>query len=120
MLQDSGQLARRGGHGGAGELECSFCGKHQKQLRILIAAAPDACICDGCVDRVRTVLAAPGSTVSTPLAAIRRVSDEGRDVCCSFCGKDHHGVEAMAAAADTRICSECLDLCVEVVADCPA
>jgi ATP-dependent Clp protease ATP-binding subunit ClpX len=66
---------------------------------------------------VHTVLAAPDTPVSTPAAIIRRVSDDGRDQWCSFCGKSQHRVEAMAAAGEVRICTECLDLCDEVIAD---
>lgn len=103
-------------HAGAGELVCSFCGQHQKQVRQLIAG-PDAYICDGCVDRVHTVLATPGTTVSTPAATIRRVRAADREVACSFCGKSRHRVEAMAAAGETRVCNACVDLCDEIIAE---
>jgi len=110
----------RGGQAGSGELlSCSFCGKHQKQVKKLIAG-PDAYICDRCTDRVHTVLAAGGQTASTPAATIRRVSDEGRDELCSFCGKRRDRVEAMAAAGQARICNECLNLCDEIITDTPA
>jgi hypothetical protein len=109
----------RGGQAGSCELlSCSFCGKHQKQVKKLIAG-PDAYICDRCIDRVHTVLAAVGKTASTPTATIRRVSDEGRDESCSFCGKRRDRVEAMAAAGEARICNECLDLCDEIITDTP-
>jgi hypothetical protein len=103
-------------HAGSGQLLCSFCGKHQKQVKKLIAG-PDTYICDRCIGRVRTVLATVGKTANTPTATIRRVSDDGRDEWCSFCGKSHLQVEAMAAAGDARICNECLDLCDEIVSD---
>ena len=112
-----GSRSWRGGWAGSGELlSCSFCGKYQKQVKKLIAG-PDAYICDRCVDRVHTVLAAVGKTASTPIATIRQLSDEARDECCSFCGKGRHLVEAMAAAGDSRICNECLDLCDEIISD---
>jgi hypothetical protein len=111
-----GSRSWRGGRAGAGELlSCSFCGKQQKKVRKLIAG-PDARICDGCAGRVHTVLAAPGTTVSTQIGAIEQVSDEARE-SCSFCGKRRYQVEAMAAARDARICNECLDLCDEIVSD---
>jgi ClpX C4-type zinc finger len=111
-----GSRSWRSVHAGVGELMCSFCGRHQKQVRKLIAG-PDTFICDRCVEHVHTVLATPGTTVSTQVATIRQVSDADRDEWCSFCGKSHHRVEAMAAAANVRICTECLDLCDEVVVD---
>jgi hypothetical protein len=112
-----GSRSWRGGRAGSGELlSCSFCGKHQKKVKKLIAG-PDTYICDRCIDRVHTVLAAAGKTVSTPIAVIRQVSDEARDGWCSFCGKGRHQVAAMAAAGDARICDKCLDLCDEIVSD---
>jgi len=115
-----GSRSWRGGQAGSGELlSCSFCGQHQKQVKVLIAG-PDGYICDRCIDRVRAVLATAGPTASTPTATIRQVSDESRNTCCGFCGKDRHQVEAMAAAGDALICNQCLDLCEEIVSDSPA
>lgn len=112
-----GSRSWRGGRAGPGELlSCSFCGKNQKQVKKLIAG-PNAYICDRCIDRVHTVLAAPGNAASTPIATIRQASDQARDRWCSFCGKDRHQVEAMAAAGNARICNGCLDLCDEIISD---
>jgi ClpX C4-type zinc finger len=112
-----GSRSWRGGRVDTGELlSCSFCGKHQKQVKKLIAG-PGVFICDRCIDRVHTVLAATGKTASTPLATIQRVSDENREEQCSFCGKRRHQVEAMAAVGEARICNECLGLCDEIVSD---
>jgi hypothetical protein len=112
-----GSRSWRGGRAGSGELlSCSFCGKNQKQVKKLIAG-PNVYICDRCIDRVHTVLAAPGNTASTPIATIRQASDQARDGWCSFCRKDRHQVEAMAAAGNARICNGCLDLCAEIISD---
>ena len=80
-------------------------------------AGPGVFICDGCIDRVHTVLAATEKTVSTRIGTIQRVINENREERCSFCGKRRHRVEAMAAAGGARICNECLDLCDEIVSD---
>jgi hypothetical protein len=112
-----GSRSWRGGRAGTGELlSCSFCGKHQKQVKKLIAG-PGVFICDGCIDRVHTVLAATDKTASTPIATIQHVSGESREAQCSFCGKRRHQVEAMAATSEARICNECLGLCDEIVSD---
>jgi len=112
-----GSRSWRGGQAGSGELlSCSFCGQHHKQVKKLIAG-PAARICDRCIGRVHTVLAAAGQPASPPVGAIRQVSDAGRDESCSFCGKRRHQVEAMAAAGDARICNECLDLCDEILSE---
>jgi hypothetical protein len=114
-----GSRSWRGGRAGSGELlSCSFCGKHQKQVKKLIAG-PGVYICDGCIDRVHTVLASADKAVSTPIATIRQVSDELGDGSCSFCGKGRYRVEAMATTGDARICNECVDLCDEIVSDEP-
>ena len=95
-------------------LSYSFCGKSQKQVKKLIAG-PSAYICDGCMRRVHTVLAAHGRTVSTPIARTEQVGDEPGAGQCSFCGKPRYRVAAMASAGTTRICNECLALCDEIV-----
>lgn len=109
-----GSRSWRSSHARSGDLCCSFCGKHQKQVKTLIAG-PDTYICDRCVGRAHSVLATDGKAASTPTATIRRVSDQGHEEWCSFCGKNHRQVQAMAAAAAGRICNECLDLCDEVI-----
>jgi len=109
----------RGGRAGSAELlSCSFCGKHQKQVKKLIAG-PHAYICDVCVDRVHSVLGSAGKTASTPINSIHQVSLEARDTRCSFCAKARHQVEVMAAAGDARICGECVALCDEIISDEP-
>lgn len=111
-----GSRSWRGGRAGSGELlSCSFCGKHQKQVKKLIAG-PHAYICNRCIGRAHTVLAAVGKTASTPVAAFRQVSAEAREEC-SFCGKGRYRVEAMAAAGAARVCNECLDLCDEIISE---
>jgi ATP-dependent protease Clp ATPase subunit len=99
-------------------LSCSFCGKSQKRVKVLIGGTA-AYICDGCVSRAHAVIAEPGRTASTPIAAIQVVNDEAGTQQCSFCGKRRQQVAAMASAADTRVCSECLELCDEIVSEVP-
>jgi ClpX C4-type zinc finger len=111
-----GSRSWRGGRAGAPELTCSFCGKYQKQVEKLIAG-PGVYVCDGCIGRVHSVLAAAGKTVSTRVATIQQVSDEVGAGSCSFCGKARHRVESMAAAGDARICNECVELCDEITSE---
>jgi ATP-dependent protease Clp ATPase subunit len=112
-------MALDSGRAGSGELvSCSFCGNDQRHAKKLIVG-PDARICDRCIDRVHTVLAAAGATASTPIATIRPVGDEADGRRCSFCGKGRYQVEAMTAAGDVRICNECLDLCDEIISEEP-
>ena len=102
-------------------LSCSFCGKHRKKARWM--RTPHVYICSDCMDRVHTVLAATHKTASTPIATIQYVSDDNREVRCSFCARHRYQVDAMAAAVrldtsikrgagragrEARICNRCL------------
>ena len=85
----------------------------------MLIGVPPAYICDGCVTSAHAVIAEPGRTAGPPIAAIQPVSDEAGARQCSFCGKRRPQVAAMAPAADTRVCSECLELCDEIVREVP-
>ena len=112
-----GSRSWRKGRAGSGVLlSCSFCGKHQKQIKKLIAG-PSVYICNECIDRVHAVLAATGKTTSTPIATIGQVSDADRAERCSFCGKRRHQVAAMASTGYAEICNECIELCDEIISE---
>jgi hypothetical protein len=98
-----------------GTLACSFCGKAQKQAGKLIAG-PDARICDQCVATADQVIAT-GETAATPLSAVKSIGADLPAIKCSFCGKTREQVPGIAAAAHGTICSECLLLCNEIVAE---
>jgi hypothetical protein len=99
-------------------LKCSFCGKPQKEVRKLIAG-PEVCICNQCVERADRVIAT-GEPAATPLSAMTSVGDHNKynaPVKCSFCGKRPHQVTGLATGAGFVICSECLALCHEIIAE---
>jgi len=105
-------------------LACSFCGKPQKEVRKLIAG-PHVYICDGCIALADTVIGS-GNAASTALGTINAVPEQLIRIRCSFCGKDRSqapGLAAMPAGAGRKtpefaaVCSECLDLCDEIIAD---
>jgi ClpX C4-type zinc finger len=50
-------------------------------------------------------------------AAIKPVGADVTRAQCSFCGKRRHQVSGMALAAEGAICSECLALCLEIIAE---
>jgi ATP-dependent Clp protease ATP-binding subunit ClpC len=85
-------------------------------------------------DRVMELLAEPGMADPGPGRAMasgppdapgaplvqatheRRLRDKPhRSIKCSFCGKDHTQVEKIIAGPGVFICSECVDLCVEII-----
>jgi len=98
-------------------LKCSFCGKHQKQIRKLIAG-PGVYICNECIEKADRVIA-NGEVIATPLSAMKPVGEDkdAATVKCSFCGKRRHQVSGLAAAARVAICTECLALCHEIITE---
>ena len=93
-------------------LACSFCGRTQKQVKKLIAG-PGIYICGGCADIAHVVLdpaAEPGSVAGT----MHKVGQDSAQPC-SFCGKSSQQVPAMAATGEARICTECVDVCHEII-----
>jgi ClpX C4-type zinc finger len=103
-------------------LLCTFCGKNQKQVTKLIAG-PSVYICDGCVDLAKVVLS-DGQPVSTEIAELTAGPVDEPRTQCSFCGKRRDQVAGLVVGsvqterkAPAAICTECLDLCVEIVAE---
>jgi hypothetical protein len=111
-------------HGPAGP--CSFCGRPREACEKLIAG-PGVCICDRCVAQ------AVGLSVEAPVkgwaeGSMQLEASESA-ARCSFCGKDaRHGVLLVASGLagvpggkfgqdGARICDECLDLCLEILAE---
>jgi hypothetical protein len=82
-------------------------------------------ICDRCVAQAtRLSASAPGEVwAEGPL----RLEERGSEARCSFCGKDtRQGVLLVASelsmpggkfGQDARICDECLDLCLDILAE---
>jgi hypothetical protein len=105
-------------------LACTFCGKRQNQVRKLIAG-PMAYICDGCTGLASSVTR-EGRTARTALGPISAVPEAEHRIRCSFCGKNRGQVGSLAVMptvtagkgnASAAICSECLDLCDEILAE---
>jgi hypothetical protein len=105
---------RGAGHGGD-RLECSFCGKTQRQVKKLIAG-PGVYICDLCTGMASGVIAT-GADAAAPLSAMVSVAADLTTAKCGFCGKQRHQVAGLAAAAQAAICTECLTLCHEIITE---
>jgi hypothetical protein len=105
---------------------CSFCGRPHQECAQLIAG-PGVFICDRCVAQA-TRLSASAPVKGWAEGSLRLEASES-EARCSFCGKDaRHGVLLVASgltgAPDgkfgqdgARICDECLDLCLEILAE---
>lgn len=90
-------------------ITCGFCRRDQRTVRKLICGRAGVAICDDCVSLAAGCLAA-GTSVSDGRATMRP-EHGGRP--CSFCGK----VGRVAVDRDAVVCTECLDLCAEVLAE---
>ena len=105
-----------------GLLLCTFCGKNQKQVTKLIAG-PSVYICDGCVDLAKVVLS-DSQPVTTEIAELTAGPEDEPRTQCSFCGKRRDQVAGLIVSsvqtqrkAPAAICTECLDLCIEIIAE---
>lgn len=105
------------------DLACSFCGRSQHEVRKLIAG-PGCYICEACVGLTEGVASA-GSPARTRLGPVHAVPERDERAQCSFCGKHRCLVAGLAAQpAETSlasgpagICTECLSLCNEIIAE---
>lgn len=107
------------GDDGGRRVRCSFCGATTPTARKLVAG-PDVFVCDACVALASGTLA--GDPAAEQRWAAQRTSSPApqgrrRSQPCSFCGKGPEQVRGMAYGGGSRICSECLDLCREIIAE---
>jgi len=127
IVESAGGSRRWARHGRARHsplLICTFCGRHQAQVKKLIAG-PSVYICDKCVELAKGVIGS-GEPASTPAGQLTSVPRREQKVVvpCSFCGKRRHQVDGLATStAQTErkvpatICTECLELCDEIVTE---
>jgi ATP-dependent Clp protease ATP-binding subunit ClpX len=47
----------------------------------------------------------------------RRRGQDGRELCCSFCGKSQKEVRKLIAGPSVYICDECVELCNEIITE---
>jgi hypothetical protein len=105
-------------------LDCTFCGKQQNEVRKLIAG-PGVYICDSCIDLAGTVVSS-GQAARTEFGAMIALPEGQARVRCAFCGKDRGQASGLAVmptvtvgrtSANAAICSECLNLCNEIITE---
>jgi len=109
-------------------LVCTFCGKNQAQVKKLIAG-PSVYICDRCTALTRSVISS-GEPATTEVGQVNAVPEQAPRARCSFCGKYRPQVPGMAAipveapgkvpgmdTAFAGICTQCLDLCDEIITE---
>ena len=93
---------------------CDFCGCDHTQVKKLVAG-PGVFVCERCVE---LAVAAGTSGESVADGRIRLTPlPLDRPEACRFCGKTGSLVAYMIGRGDARICSECLVLCQEIIAE---
>jgi ATP-dependent protease Clp ATPase subunit len=105
------------------DLACSFCGRSRHEVRTLIAGA-EGCICEACVGLADGVVRV-GHLADTQLGPAHAVPEQDGLAHCGFCGKHRCLVAGVAARltetgsafGPAAICTECLSLCDEIIAD---
>jgi ATP-dependent Clp protease ATP-binding subunit ClpX len=48
---------------------------------------------------------------------VRRKGADGKDLCCSFCGKSQKEVRKLIAGPSVYICDECVELCNDIITE---
>jgi hypothetical protein len=107
---------------------CSFCGRSREECAKLIAG-PGVFICERCVAQASGRPA--GATFEDRVEAPMRLEASGSEARCSFCGKQARqgvllvasgltGVSGGKFGQGARICDECLDLCLQILAETPS
>jgi ATP-dependent protease Clp ATPase subunit len=118
----------------ADDFHCSFCGKRRREVRRLISG-PRVFICNECVVLCREIIGPPPpvdesrqperTTADLPAQALsdeedvtaeKKPPDEGH---CSFCGKLKTEVARLVTGPTVYICSECVELCEDIIAHDP-
>jgi hypothetical protein len=93
------------------DLACTFCKRSQDLVAKLISG-PNVFICDACVERAE-------QSLSSGLAKrefLAMASDDAK-VRCSFCRKRRSTDRAVLTGPAGSICTQCLNVCRQIVAD---
>jgi hypothetical protein len=103
---------------------CAFCGRPRDVCAKLIAG-PGVFICDRCVVQATRLTAGPA--VEDQTKGSMRLEPSGSEAKCSICGQEARKARHLVASGRSvpagkfgdlpRICDECLDLCLEILAE---
>ncbi len=96
-----------------GDLACSFCRKPQVEVARLIAG-PKVFICDSCVATAEKSMTGSGG-LDRPVSLALAV--EGSRARCSFCSKRRMADRQLLTGPAGSICSDCLNICRQILTD---
>jgi ATP-dependent protease Clp ATPase subunit len=100
-----------------GGFACSFCDRGQREVRKLVAG-PMVFICDACVTEVIGLIGPrPAPDPPPPLPAWLKEHGALTDTVCSFCDRKSGSVLKAVATSNVAICSECIELCSDILAE---
>ncbi|HUP84223.1 MAG TPA: ClpX C4-type zinc finger protein [Acidimicrobiales bacterium] len=94
------------------KVRCSFCNVSQTDTKKLIAG-PGVYICGGCVGAAAEVVASATPCKGPRQVVLRPAASEPHG--CGFCGKNPGQVAQVVKGGRTRICDECIQLCVDII-----
>ena len=89
-------------------MRCRFCFKSQHQVRKFIAGT-GVYICDECVETCTDLVNRDEGEAKN--------DSERRDLRCDFCDKHIREVRTVVVGSGNTICNECVELCVEIIAE---
>jgi hypothetical protein len=95
-------------------LLCSFCGRDEAAVGKLVAG-PGVFICERCVG-LAVEAGTSGESVADGRIRLTPLPTGAPDTC-RFCGKTGSLVAYVVARGDARVCSECLVLAQEIIAE---
>jgi ATP-dependent protease Clp ATPase subunit len=80
-----------------------------------LVAGPGVFVCERCVD-LAVEAGSSGTAVADDRIRLTPLAPDAPE-SCRFCGKKGPLVAYLVARGDARICSECLVLCQEIIAE---
>lgn len=97
-------------------VRCSFCNASSTEAKKLVAG-PNVYICGDCAPAALTVIDRGAPIRGPHSVTLQPASREAH--ACAFCRKVPVQVTAMVKGGRGRICNECLDLCLAILAEEP-
>jgi ATP-dependent protease Clp ATPase subunit len=103
------------------EVNCSFCGHERDYADHEVVAGPGVYICLQCIAKAGEAIATGDQVILTAGRSIGALPRGAAASKCSFCGKRGDQVDALVGRAGnaphTIVCTECLMLCNEIIAE---